>query len=386
MSEGHSALAKFIQSPDELAERIAVWRDLNVVCIDTEFMRSDTYFAELALVQISAGRDLILVDPLIEGMGEILRPLLCEFEVIKVLHAGSEDLQILAQYCGAPLNAIYDTQIAAALAGYGFSLSYGKLVAQLCDVELDKGQTRSDWMQRPLTDKQLKYAADDVIYLRAVYRHLDEKLQQLGRSHWMQAECHDLVTSASITIEPEGAFNRVSRAWQLKERSLLCLQRLAAWRERTAITRNRPRNWILKDKSLWQMAERLPKVEAELANIDEMSPGQIRRYGAELLDIVSACVNAPVDDYPADLAEPAGKTYSQVSKKLRASVQAVAKQLDLAPEMLARKKDIEFILATHANYGTAELPASLKGWRYPVIGERLINQFTAHFSKNNSLA
>ena len=386
MSASHPAQAKLLQSPAELAKLIAAWRDLSFVCIDTEFMRSDTYYADLALVQFSAGQDLILVDPLVDGMREVLRPLLCESEVIKVLHAGSEDLQILAQYCGAPLNAIYDTQIAAALVGYGFSLSYGKLVAQLCDKTLDKGQTRSDWLQRPLTNKQLQYAADDVLYLPVLYRHLHEKLQQLGRSDWMQAECSDLVRSASITIEPEGAFNRVSRAWQLKDRSLLCLQRLAAWRERTAISSNRPRNWILKDKSLWQMAERLPNSEAELANIDEMSPGQIRRYGAEVLDIVSACLEATADDYPDNLAEPAGKSYSQVSKKLRASVQATAKQLDLAPEMLARKKDIEFILASHANNGDADLPESLKGWRYPVIGERLINQFTAHFSKNNSAA
>ncbi|MFK7733349.1 MAG: ribonuclease D [Pseudomonadales bacterium] len=386
MSEIQIQEHELVQSSAQLANLISTWRDLDFVCIDTEFMRSDTYFAELALVQISAGQDTVLVDPLVDGMDDVLRPLLCDFDLIKVLHAGSEDLQILAQYCGAPLNSIYDTQIAAALAGYGFSLAYGKLVAQLCEVELDKGQTRSDWTQRPLTDKQLQYAAADVLYLPAIYKHLANKLELLGRAEWMHAECSELVSIASMTVEPEAAFNRVGRAWQLKDRSLLCLQRLAAWREHTAISSNRPRNWILKDKSLWQMAERLPKGESELASIDEMSPGQIRRYGTEVLGIVSECADASVDDYPASLAEPAGKSYSQVSKKLRAAVQSTAKELDLAPEMLARKKDIEFILASHANNGVVELPASLKGWRYPVIGETLIEQFTAHYSNNNSVA
>lgn len=376
--------ARFVQHPDALTELIASWTDLGYVCIDTEFMRSDTYFAELGLVQLSAGQDIVLVDPLVDGMADVLRPLLCEFELVKVLHAGSEDLQILAQYCGSALNNVYDTQVAAALAGLGFSLAYGKLVAQLCDVQLDKGQTRSDWKQRPLTSKQLQYAADDVIYLPAIYRHLDNTLEQLGRAEWMRAECRNLVNSASITIEPDDAFNRVSRAWQLKERSLLCLQRLAAWREHTAITRNRPRNWIIKDKSLWQIAERMPKTDADLSGIDEMSPGQIRRYSSEVLSIVQEVLQTPAENFPAELAEPAGKSYSQVAKKLRACVQATAKRLELAPEMLARKKDIEFMLASHANTGTIELPPSLKGWRQPVIGEALLDEFVKHTSKSDS--
>ncbi len=373
-----------VEQPDQLADMVSSWRELDFVCIDTEFMRSDTYFAELGLVQLSAGQNIVLVDPLVPGMNEALRPLLCDFELPKVLHAGSEDLQILAQYCGAPVNNVYDTQLAAALAGLGFSLAYGKLVAQLCQVELDKGQTRSDWKQRPLTDKQLQYAADDVIYLPEIYHYLDSRLTELGRSDWMRAECRNLVDNASITAEPEQAFNRVSRAWQLKGRSLLCLQRLAAWRERTAIARNRPRSWILKDKSLWQLAERMPASEDELSTIDEMSPGQIRRYGKDLLDVVAEAVQAAQQDIPDRLTEPAGKSYSQVSKKLRARVQATAKRLELAPEMLARKKDIDFMLATHANTGSLDLPVALKGWRYPVIGEALLDEFARHHSNNDS--
>lgn len=375
---------KLIQDSSIVTELCQTWQQLDYVVLDTEFMRSDTYYADLSLVQIRAGEELILIDPYIDGMREALLPLLSDRGVIKVLHAGSEDLQILAQYCGEPIGPIFDTQVAAAFCNYGFSLSYAKLVARLCSVELEKGETRSDWSRRPLSDSQLRYAADDVLYLADVYEQLCDTLLALGRLEWVTEECALMETAASSEVLPEQAYLKVGRAWQLAPRNLLVLQELACWREQTAVERNRPRSWIVKDRTLWEIAHQLPQDNESLANVEGLAAGQIRRSGETILKMVGDALSAEEHKLPQRLPQPAGKAYSKVSKMLRASVLTLAERMKIAPEMLARKKDIEYLLQTHNSEGSAELPASLAGWRANVIGLELQRTLNGFFDKPDS--
>ncbi len=374
---------KLLQDAALVAQFCEKWTALAYVALDTEFMRSDTYFAELSLIQIRAGEELVLIDPHVDGMREALLPMLTHNGTTKVLHAGSEDLQILAQYCGEPIGPIFDTQIAAAFCNYGFSLSYAKLVAQMCDVELDKGETRSDWSRRPLSDSQLRYAADDVLYLADIYQHLCDKLDALGRTVWAREECAQLEQVAAAEVLPEQAYLKVGRGWQLAPRNLLALQELARWREQTAVERNRPRSWIVKDKTLWDIADQLPQNNERLAQIEGLAPGQLRRSGEDILRVVAAAASADEDSLPNRMPQPAGKAYSKISKTLRASVQAMAERMKIAPEMLARKKDIEYLLQTHYCEGRAQLPASLAGWRADVIGYEL-QQTLNNFFENST--
>jgi len=353
---------------------------LDFVALDTEFMRTDTYYAELSLVQIRAGDELILVDPMIDGMAEALSELLTNRDVVKVLHAGSEDLQILSQYCGQPVGPIFDTQIAAAFCNYGFSLSYGKLVALLCGVELDKGETRSDWKVRPLSEKQIKYAADDVIYLPEIYRSMVDSLNAKQRLAWVVDECEQLELTGASEVVPEQAYLKIGRAWQLSPRKLLALQLMASWREKTAIERNRPRSWILKDKALWDIADQLPKSNEDLARVEGIAPGQLRRISSVICELLGNAREAPESELPEALPQPTGRAYSKVSKKLRATVNSIAEKLQVAPEMLARKKDIEYMLLTHSLHGEGQLSPSLSGWRADVVGNVLLNDLNNFFS------
>lgn len=363
----------------ELADHCARWRQLDFIAIDTEFMRSDTYYAKLGLVQILADDSLVLIDPGADGVAEALAPVLADSSVIKVLHAGSEDLQVLARYSQVTTAPVFDTQLAAAFCGHGFSLSYSKLVEALCGVQLDKGETRSDWLQRPLTNSQLKYASDDVAYLPSLYARLRQALQQLDRSDWLMADCNSLALAAVTEPPIDTLYQKMARAWQLSGTQLLALKILCARREQIAVERNRPRNWILKDKTLWELARCLPDNKQALTGIPELAPAQLRRHGDLILDCIHQAIDADESQWPASLPPPAGKPYSAIAKLLRKSINDTAQRLNLAPELLARKKDIEHLLVSHSQTGIAELSDTLSGWRAEVIGHSLRNQVNAHF-------
>ncbi len=376
-----NSASHYIDSVEGLREACSGWQQLAFVALDTEFMRSDTYFAELGLIQLNVDSKLLLVDPLVPGMAEELAPIMTSPDVVKLLHSGSEDLQILHQYLGSKVGPIFDTQIAAAFCGFGFSTSYRSLVEQICEVQLAKGQTRSDWLQRPLAAAQLNYAAEDVAYLPALFDELNTRLRGSDKLGWVEAECAGLAEEAISAVDPEQAYKRISRAWQLPAKNLFALQRLAQWREYTAIERNRPRNWVLKDRQLWSLAEKLPAQAAELSAVGELSAAQKRRYGETLLELIESVLNADTSAYPQAIAEPPGKSYAEIGKQLRALVLACADELQVAPEMLARKKDLEYLMQTHASSGSAQLPPSLNGWRQQLLGERLRERVNRYFEQ-----
>ncbi|MEO7251101.1 MAG: ribonuclease D, partial [Arenimonas sp.] len=179
---------QLIDQPELLAARLAAWKQQPLVAMDTEFIRERTYYPQLAVVQLAIPGEVLLVDPTVPGMATVLAPFLENVSVTKLMHSASEDLQALLRGCGAVPAPVFDTQVAAAMAGLGAGLSYLKLVEQITGVTLEKGETRSDWLRRPLSESQLKYAADDVLHLHAVHTALDRKLRELNRLPWLQAD------------------------------------------------------------------------------------------------------------------------------------------------------------------------------------------------------
>ena len=332
--------------------------------LDTEFLRERTYRAELCLVQVSAESDASCVDPLaLADLAPLARALTAP-DTIKVMHASRQDIEVLLPVTGL-VRPVFDTQIAAALAGLPAQVGYAELVRRLIGHELAKTHTRTDWSRRPLSPEQIEYALDDVRYLLPLKSLLEEELRKLGRLQWLAEELATLEDARSFTTEPEQAWQRVKGLRGLDDERLRLAQRLAAWRERRAIERNRPRGWILDDTALREIVLQVPRSAQALSAITEVPAGVVKHCGDELL----ACVQA------ADIGDPPPALQSRqrpdplktaLVKKLAALNQVVAANLRLSPEILATRRDLEQLADGRQDV------AVLKGWRRGVIGDRML--------------
>ncbi|WP_049623288.1 ribonuclease D [Frateuria defendens] len=335
------------------------------VGLDTEFMRRNTFYPQLALLQLGWNGRYALVDPLAFTVGDALRPRLADGPAVTVMHSAGEDLETLSPLLPAGPRELFDTQIAAAFAGMGLGISYRALVAELCGAELDKGETRSDWMQRPLTESQRLYATLDVVYLAPVHEQLRERLAQRGRSAWHAEDCERLKARASRREEepqPQRTF-RGAAEWPPAQQAML--RRILQWRDRSARQLDRPRPWLLEDALAMSLAQQPP---ASLAELDQRSRGQRALRAAERRQLFEL-IEQPVGE--AELADTARiPTFPQgeAKKSLAAMKEAVdrcATELDLPPGLLCPRKVLEEYVVT------AEWPDFLNGWRRGVLGDRL---------------
>ncbi len=362
-----------IMDDDALAAAADQWQACSAVAVDTEFMCTDTFFPKLALIQLCDGHHTWLIDPLAVTDPQPLIALLTNRKILKVLHSCSEDLEVLRHALGCLPAPLFDTQVAAALTGYGFSRGYSALVGDLCGVQLSKQETRSDWLKRPLSKAQLDYAALDVLYLLPMYEQLTENLGKRGRAHWMDEEMATLEGTAAAPQQVEKYYQRIKGAWRLDRRGVGVLQQLAAWREGEARLRNRPRNWIVADKALLEIAAARPLTYGGLAALELVGQKVLDRYGGRMLDMVAAVVEQSADGLPETLPKSLPRESGALLNRCREQVQAVATELGLAAEMLARKVDMEQLVRSQ-RAGMAKLPAPLDtGWRRGVIGEQLLS-------------
>jgi ribonuclease D len=347
-----------------LAELGAHLKTLAAIGLDTEFLRERTYRAELCLVQVSAGSDASCVDPLaLSDLGELARALTAP-GIVKVMHASRQDLEVLLPVTGL-VRPVFDTQIAAALTGLPAQVGYAELVRRLIGTELPKTHTRTDWSRRPLSPEQIEYALDDVRYLVPLKSLLEEQLQKLGRSEWLTEELAALDDARSFTTEPEQAWQRVKGLRGLDEQRQRLAQELAAWRERRAMERNRPRGWILDDAALREIVLQVPRSAQALSSIEEVPAGVVKHCGDELLACVRAAdVQDPPPALQGRLRPDALKT--ALVKKLGTLNQAVAADLGLSPEILATRRDLEQLADGRLDV------AVLKGWRRGIIGDRML--------------
>ena len=347
-----------------LAELGSHLETLVAIGLDTEFLRERTYRAELCLVQVSASSDASCIDPLaLSDLSDLARVLTAP-GIVKVMHASRQDIEVLLPVTGL-VRPVFDTQIAAALAGLPAQVGYAELVRRLTGHELPKTHTRTDWSRRPLSPEQIEYALDDVRYLVPLKAQLEDQLQNLGRSHWLTEELASLDDARSFTTEPEQAWQRVKGLRGLDDQRQRLAQELAAWRERRAMERNRPRGWILDDSALREIVLQVPRSAQALSSIEEVPSGVVKHCGEELL----ACVRA------ADIQDPPPALQGRLRpdplktalvKKLGALNQAVAADLGLSPEILATRRDLEQLADGRQDV------AVLKGWRRDVIGDRML--------------
>jgi len=367
MSLPEHASADWIDNPDALQSWLADIAVDAAVGLDTEFMRRNTFYPQLALLQLGWNGRYALIDPLAFDIGDALQPLLGDGAAVSIMHSASEDLETLSPLLpGGPKN-LFDTQIAAAFVGMGLGISYRALVAELAGVDLDKGETRSDWMQRPLTASQISYAALDVVYLKTIHQQLGERLQQRGRSAWHAEDCERLKRRASQRAgdpQPQRAM-RAAADWQREQQALL--RRLLLWRDRSARQLDVPRPWLLDDTLALSLAQHAP---ASLSELDQRTRGQRALRSAqrsELFDVVAAAVSA--DEVAATLSIPS-HPQGEAKKALGAmkdSVDTFAADLDLPPGLLCPRKVLEEYVVT------SEWPEFLEGWRREVLHDRLVS-------------
>jgi len=357
-------LQTVVTTSEALAELGAQLETLAAIGLDTEFLRERTYRAELCLVQVSATRDASCVDPLALTDLEPLARVLTAHSTIKVMHASRQDIEVLLPVTGL-VRPVFDTQIAAALTGLPAQVGYAELVRRLIGQDLAKTHTRTDWSRRPLSPEQIEYALDDVRYLLPLKSLLEEQLQKLGRLQWLNEELATLEDARSFSTEPEQAWQRIKGLRGLDDERLRLAQLLAAWRERRAIDRNRPRGWILEDAALREIVMQVPRTPQELTAIAEVPAGVVKHCGEELLACVQAAeVSRPPPALQARLRPDPLK--AALVKKLATLNQAVAADLKLSPEILATRRDLEQLVD-----GRQDVPV-LKGWRRAVIGDRML--------------
>ncbi|MAT51594.1 MAG: ribonuclease D [Porticoccaceae bacterium] len=360
-----------VEDQQTLVEGCRQCESVSRIAIDTEFMRTDTFFAILALIQISDGKSVWLIDPLAIENLEPLRHLLENPGVVKVFHSCSEDLEVLQQALGIVPSPLFDTQIAAAMAGYGHSLGYARLVNAVLGIELDKHETRSDWLQRPLTDAQCQYAAEDVFFLVRIYDHLISDLPG-ERIAWIEEDMARLVAGAREPVDPELYYLKVKGAGRLPEHEQSLLKALCAWRERLARQENKPRGRIVSDSALLEIVQRKPTARNQLFRIQGFHPQAVRQYGEALMDQLDhGLAHDGVPEGFEIVDPPLDPDQRRLLKALRQVVEERAGELELAPEILARKKELE-VLVRSGRSGAGLLVTPLNaGWRYTAIGREL---------------
>lgn len=359
-----------------LAQHCATWRSLPFVAVDTEFMRVDTFYPIAGLLQVSEGERAYLIDPLLIDDWAPFAQLLQDPAVVKVLHACSEDLEVFLRLTGSLPSPLFDTQLAAGYLNLGFSMGYSRLVQAVLDIELPKGETRSDWLQRPLSETQVSYAAEDVLHLAEVYGRLQQQLSA-EKYAWVLEDGAELVANLGREVAPELAYREAKLAWKLSPQQLAVLRELCAWREREARARNQPRNRIIREHSLWPLARSQPDNLVALARIEDMHPKTVRQDGESLLRLIKQAAATPQADWPPALAEPLPLEAAALLKKLRAIGQREGERLNIAPELMLRKKTLEALLKTGYPNGPYRLPETLRGWRRELMGQALLDCLSA---------
>lgn len=373
---------QWIRTDAELAEVCPLWRQSAVIMVDTEFMRTDTYFAHLGLIQVGLKERVWLIDPLDITHWQPLVDMLEDESVIKVLHSLSEDAEVLSSAIGARLKGLFDTQIAAALLGMDQQMGFARLVENELGVSLPKEVTRSNWLRRPLSEEQCQYAADDVYYLHQVYIGLATRLHAQQRFDWV-VEDSNRVASDSLPSDPQRYYLKLRGAWKLKGERLYCLQQLAAWREQQACSANLNRSRVLSDAEIIQVAQSMPSNLSALKGLKDLHPRKVRLYGDAIIGIVASAQTSSRDAWPERVPGPLPADQSELYKRVKARVMALADCHDVPAEVLARRKQLEQLVRSGCYSGDYEIPEAFTGWRRPLLAEPLMQLLVEHPNEND---
>jgi ribonuclease D len=338
------------------------------VAVDTEFMRENSYWPDLCLIQIADANEAAAIDPKAKGMD--MKPLLDLLveneEVLKVFHAGGQDLEIVHNLTAKTPYPLFDTQVAAMALGMGEQVGYSNLVESMLGVKLDKGARFTDWSRRPLDNRQIEYAIGDVTYLVKIFPRMLDKLRKKNRGEWLDQEMERLGDPAGYLNVPELAWLRI-RPPSRKPEVLGRLKALAAWREREAQGKNLPRGRIVKDETLADIAGHPPRAQADLAKVRGLSAGWATNdIGARMMAALADARPLPDSELPPreDRKPGLGKDGALIADLLKLLLKVRAKEADVAPKLIARSDELEAIAA-----GVRDDLPLLTGWRHEVFGK-----------------
>jgi len=370
----YTSTPAFVGTQAELTATLNELRRSDFVAVDTEFLRERTYFPKLCLVQLATEHHCALLDVLaLQDLSELWE-FLCDRSRTKVFHAARQDLEVLALARGAQMKVvvapiagpIFDTQVAAGFLNLPAQIGYADLVQKRLGNTLDKGQTRTDWSQRPLSTAQLRYAADDVIYLVDLYRNLKEALHALPQMQWIAEDAAGLENPKLFSTDPLDAWQRLRGLEQLQPEQRAAAKALAEWREQRAIQKDLPRSWVLSDDVLRLLAERLPATPEQLQSIHGLAPGLAAKRGGELLELIAAARTNAASEPEAKAAFKPTRAQMKRVTRLMEAVRAMGTELEISPELLVTRREVERLVYT------GQPGSFMQGWRADVVGTRLM--------------
>lgn len=347
----------------ELCEKILLepW-----IALDTEFLREKTYYPVFCLLQIASPQWVACVDPIALSDLSELFSVINNPEIIKVLHSSRQDLEIFYQITGEVTSPVFDTQIAAPLLGVQENPGYAMLVSSFLNVNLSKTHTRTDWSARPLSEAQIQYAADDVIYLCKIYQMICQQLDALGRLDWLEKDFERLKNTELYQLSPVNAWLKVKGRNKLTGKQLSIVQSLSEWREKTAQAENRPKNWLIRDDLLLELAKLQPETIKDLSKIRSINDRTIRLYGKVICQKINeAKTKTPIPINDKTKSSKKTPIQEAVLDVLTAVVRIRADENSINPMILASRKDLEKLLFDEIEN------VLLQGWRYSMVGREL---------------
>jgi len=358
---------KLLTDNQDIADICTRFATADFITVDTEFMRENTYWPILCLIQISDGKEAAAIDPLAKGvdLGPLLELLVNNENVLKIFHAGGQDVEIIHNLTGKTPHPIFDTQIAAMAIGQSEQIGYANLVDSWLGITLDKGARFTDWSRRPLNARQLEYAIADVTHLAKIFPMMLDKLRETGRGVWINAEMEKLADPENYVNDPEKAWLRVKAQGRNLE-MLGRLKALAAWREREAQAKDLPRGRIMRDETLADIAGHPPRDQSKLGQVRGLSAGwKNNDIGARLMEIIEQAEPLSRDDLPEKIGRRPknGKSNALVTDLLKLLLKIRSAEMNVASRLLARADDLERIVA-----GEREGVPLLEGWRYEEFG------------------
>ena len=359
---------KLITTTEALTDICSRLAHADFICVDTEFMRENTYWPELCLIQIADNKEAAAIDPLAPGldMKPLLDLLVDNEDVLKIFHAGGQDVEIIYNLTGKTPHPIFDTQIAMMAISQNEQIGYSNLVEAWLGLTIDKGARFTDWGRRPLTERQIEYAIGDVTHLAKIFPKVVARLRKTGRGPWLDAEMEKLADPANYRNDPGTAWQKIKAAGR-NPVVLGRLKALAAWREAEAQGKNIPRGRIARDETLADIASHPPKTQADLAKVRGLSAGwKDNDIGRRLMATLEAAAPLPDSELPAKTPRgaPLGKEGALVADLLKLLLKIRAREIDAASRLLARSDDLELLAA-----GVRKNLPILEGWRYGVFGK-----------------
>lgn len=351
---------------DRLVDLVGRWLQEPAVGLDTEFVRERTYFPRLGLIQVADSSGCYLVDMVAINDFAPLSAVVSSAAVIKVFHSPSEDLEIFHHTFGIRPERLFDCQVAATLCGLGGSLGYVHLVSRLFDIELAKGAQRSNWMRRPLSEEQVRYAGLDVAYLLPAHELLSARLAELGRCEWAEEEFDRLLRASEARLSREWSFSRLRRP-SMSRRQLAALRAVCDWREKRARARDLPRGFVLKDETVVDIARRLPRSSRDLVSARGLGAKQARRHGPALLASLRRAATLAENELPGKREPGRRRPSSRLLERLRDVVAGVATDLDMPSEALVPRRVLEAWAVASLERGAWAWPSEIEGWRRSVL-------------------